>query len=161
MFGKNAMKYPALVAGIIMFAIFLSDPKTKSWWGSIKGRYIPNTCRALIDRVSEHQPDNWSMECPGTSKMILTVASEHSSDEKNLRTLTYRTMANTLKSFAVMANPETLINLHTFEVLIEHEDFEVLGRTDGQALTKLRSIEGQNKIAQHLRLTVKVKEQFK
>ncbi len=155
------MKYPALVAGIIMFALFLADPKTKTWWNSLGDRFIPSTCKALIDRVSNKSPDNWSMECPGTSRLVLNIETEIDPDSTDLRKLMYRSMANNLKSFAIMANPETLQNLKVFEIMLESENFSILGKTDGQALAKLGRIDSPKKIAQHLRLTVKVKEQFK
>lgn len=161
MFGKNAMKYPALVAGVIMFALFLADPKTKVWWNSLGDRFIPSTCKALVDRVSPKSPENWSIDCPGTSRLVLSVESELESSNPELRKLMYRSMANTLKSFAVMANPETLQNLKVFEIVLKNDDFSILGKTDGQAMAKLGRINGTNQIAQHLRLTVKVKEQFK
>lgn len=163
MFTKNAMKYPALVAGAIMFAIFVMDPKTKNWWNEdVKGRFIPSTCKALTERLESKVPSSWDMKCPGTSRLVLEVDFEEQFPNKQaLRTAIYRAMANNLKSFALMANPETLENLSKFEVMMIHDDMEVWGVTDGQAMVKLRDKKSQKTMAEHLELTVKVKEKIK
>ena len=159
MFWKNAMKYPALIAGMIMFTIFILDPKTKNWWNKMQGRYIPSTCRALADRVESKAPSEWSIECPSTSRLVLNVDfSETFQNPTQLRSAIYRSMANNLKRFALVANPETLQNLETLEVRMNNDKIQVWGQTDGQAMVKLRGINSQKEMAEHLELTVKVKE---
>ena len=128
----------------------------------MQGRYIPSTCRALADRIEPKAPDEWTIECPGTSRLILKVDFDgEAKDLAKLRTAVYRSLANTLKSFAMMANPETLQNLGVMEVLLEGEQMVVWAQTDGQALVTLRELESKQKIAEHLELTVKVKEKRK
>lgn len=162
MFWKNALKYPALIAGIIMFSLFLADPKTKDWWERVQGRFKPSTCGAIMDRLEEKMPDEWSLKCPKVSHMQLEVEFEEDfKNFENLRMAAYRKMANDLKSLALMANAETLQNLGTFEILVVHDLIEVWGVTDGQALVQLRDKSTQNEMAEHLELTVKVKEKRK
>lgn len=162
MFWKGAMKYPVLIAGLIMFTVFVLDPSTKRWWEKVQGRYIPSTCRALGDRIEPKAPSEWTIECPSVSRLALTV--EFDKDFKTLtelRTNIYRSMANNLKSFALIANPETLQNLSTMEILVVNDRIEVWGVTDGQAMVELRSKNSQKEMAEHLELTVKVKEKRK
>ncbi len=162
MFWKNALKYPALIAGVIMFTLFLADPKTKQWWEKVQGRYKPSTCRALTDRIEPKMPSEWSLRCPEVSHMQFEVEFDKSFKTfSDLRMAAYRKMANDLKSLALMANPETLQNLSTLEILVKHDQIEVWGVTDGQALVKLRDKSSQKEMAEHLELTVKVKEKRK
>lgn len=162
MFWKNALKYPALIAGAIMFTLFLADPKTKQWWQEIQGRYKPSTCRALLDRVEKKAPSEWDLRCPKVSHMQLEVDFDKEFKSfGDLRMAAYRKMANDLKSLALMANPETLQNLGTLEILVKNDLLEVWGVTDGQAMVQLRDKKTQKDMAEHLELTVKVKEKRK
>lgn len=162
MFWKNAMKYPALIAGLIMFTIFILDPKTKIWWQKVQGRFKPSTCRALADRIERKAPSVWSIECPESAKLILKVDFDKSfKNDSQLRTGIYRSLANNLKSFADMANPETLQNLAIMEIFMLHKQIEVWGVTDGQAMVSLRSKKTTKEMAEHLELTVRVREKIK
>ncbi|MEX0797976.1 MAG: hypothetical protein WEB87_05010 [Bacteriovoracaceae bacterium] len=142
-----------------MFSIFIFDPNTERWWAKVQGRYIPSTCRALADRVEAKQPADWTIECPHTDRLVLTVSfDENYEDLARLRANIYRSMANNLKKFSRFANPETLQNLAVFEIFMVHDNIKVWGQTDGQAMVQLRNLKTKDKIAKHLELTVKVKE---
>lgn len=161
MFGKSAMRYPMLVTGIIMFSIFILDSNTQNWWTSFQARYIPNTCRSLKDRVQSKLPKNWTIDCPGTSRLIISYEFDPSIDgikKENARVLVYRDLANSLQKFSRVANPETLISLKVFEMSIVHKKLEVIAKTDGQALVKLAELTGQDEIAKHLHLTVRTSQ---
>lgn len=159
MIWKGAMKYPVLITGIIMFILFLSNEKTKVWWNEISMRYIPSTCVTLKDRMQTKLPDHWKIRCANKDSLILRVKMlEKPIEPTQARSLYYRVLANELKSFAQMANPETLVHLLSFKLYLKGKYYRILAQTDGEALVQLREIKDKERMANHLKLTVKVKE---
>lgn len=153
------MKYPVLITGIIMFVIFVTDDKTKIWWNEISMRYIPSTCKSLESRLESKLPDYWKIRCATTEDMILRVKmQEDPLEASGARPLYYRVLANELKSFALMTNPETLVHLDSLKLYLKGKHLKILAQTDGEALVQLRDIKDKERMAEHLRLTVKVKE---
>lgn len=159
MIWRNAMKYPVLITGIIMFILFISNEKTKIWWNEVSMRYIPSTCKSLKDRLDNKSPDHWKLYCTTTEDMVLKVKFKSKAvDEQNTRSLYYRVLANELKTFALFANPETLVHLNSLKLYLKGKDLRILAKTDGEALVRLREIKDKDIMAKHLKLTVKVKE---
>tara|TARA_B100001971_G_scaffold215192_1_gene259901 strand:+ start:154741 stop:155235 length:495 start_codon:yes stop_codon:yes gene_type:complete len=159
MIWKGAMKYPVLITGVIMFVLFLSNEKTKIWWNEISMRYIPSTCKSLEDRMQSKLPDHWKLRCANKDSLILRVkVKENPIEPTQSRALYYRILANEIKSFALMANPETLVHLLSFKLYLKGKYYRILAQTDGEALVQLREIKDKERMANHLKLTVKVKE---
>lgn len=175
MFGKNAMKYPALVMGIIMFVIFLSQNSTQKWLSGHKRRFIPSTCDSVKDRVNIKAPGSWSMECPTTNFLVLTIEfAEKAKDPKMTRVLMYRELANIYSKFAHYANipleyvednkrkvyneVETLERLKDVRIILQNDQYIITSQSDGQAIAKFLDLKRKEQIAEHLRLTVKVSE---
>lgn len=153
------MKYPVLIVGVVMFLIFLNDHKTKIWWNEISLRYIPSTCISLKDRISPKAPSHWTLKCSTTEDMILEVKFEKvANEDNNTRALYYRALANELKTFSLFANPETLTHLRSLKMILKGDRLSVIAQTDGEALVRLSQINDKDLLAQHLKLTVKVKE---
>jgi hypothetical protein len=159
MIWQRALKYPILIVGVVLFALFLSDPNTKRWWEKSKRRFIPSTCDAIVDRTAPKSPDSWTLDCPGTQLLIITVEHDPAARSLNvLRSNMYKELANSYKKLAHISNPETMEYLKNVEIIIKHPRISVRSKTDGQAVTELLKKKDQKSIAQHLKLTVKVQE---
>ncbi len=159
MIWKNALKYPVLAIGVILFVLFLTDPKTKKWLKKYSGSRIPNTCRSVMEKVEKKAPDNWEMECPGTQ--LLKIAIEHNSRHTNILSLRpemYKNLANSYVKLAQLSNPETLAGLKYVKMKLINEQLTIDSKTDGQAVVELLKRKTPQAIAEHLKLTVKVKE---
>lgn len=161
MIWKNAFKYPILTVGIIMFIVFLMNPKTHEYWKKHTHRFIPNTCSAVVDRVKVKAPSEWEFDCPGTQLLLINIPIESELKGQKLKTLMYRSIANQYTQFAKFSNPETLENLKNLKLTLSHKYLDIETKTDGQAVVELLNKKTPDAIAQHLRLTVKVKEIFK
>ena len=81
MIWKNALKYPVLVIGLVLFTLFLMDPKTAIWWDKQMRRYIPSTCDAIVDRSGKKLDQSWELECPGTKLLLITIPYEEKEGE--------------------------------------------------------------------------------
>lgn len=140
MIWKNALKYPVLIIGIIMFIIFLNDPKTKDWYNKISRRYIPSTCDAIISSSAKKADKSWKFECPGTKKLVITIPYEEK-DEDNLkvtRVKMYRLTANAISSLAQITDPESMQHILVLQVIIDSERLDIVAQTDGEAIVQIR-----------------------
>lgn len=159
MIWKNALKYPMLVVGIVLFIIFLNSPTTKDYWNKHTQRFIPNACTAIESRIAKKIPSNWSIDCPGTVRLILNVNFNKKPKKKaSLRSLLYRELANSYVLLGKVSNPETMANIKVIEINIIHKDVKIISKSDGQAVVELREKRTQRDIANHLKLTVRTKE---
>jgi len=175
MFAKGIMKYPVLVMGVILFAIFLSQDTTKKWWNLQKRRFTPSTCDAVKDKVNKTSPSNWSIECPTIQLLILTVDfDEKAKDFRSQRIMMYRQLANIYSKFAHIANTrldyiedgkqkhyneiESLERLEAVRIILKNEQLLITSQSDGQAVSKFIKLKRPEQISEHLKLTVKVSE---
>jgi len=160
MIWKNALKYPALIMGIIMFVIFLSDPKTKDYWNKQKRRFIPSTCDAIIGRSGDKLDKSWKLECPGTKLLLITIPFEERDGDKfpETRQKIYKTLANSLLKISQVTNPEAMEQLLVLKIIVESERLKVLAQTDGEAVVGFKTKKNHKELAEHLKLTVKIKE---
>lgn len=158
---SKTLKYPVLIVGIIMFSIFLADEKTKIWWEKTQRRFIPSTCDSLESRLKDKTPKEWTITCPTADLLLLEMNYDSSESLERVRIKMYKNIANTLVEFAKIANPETLEYLNTFRLIIDSNKVRILSETDGEAMLAFRTLKQKEKIAQHLKLTVKVKEEIK
>ena len=155
----KAMKYPVLVIGVVLFLLYITNPKTKEWWSTIGRNRIPNTCRVIKDRVAPKAPNSWSFECPTTKQLVIDIKYEVLITEpKNLRQVLYKEIANSLTKFGGWSNLETLEFLPILKLNINHPKMTIKSQTDGQAIVELMAKKNKIDIARHLKLTVKVKE---
>lgn len=161
MIWSKAMKYPVLIMGIIMFTLFISNGRTQNWWQKAKRRFIPSTCDSLLTRLNPKVPKSWKMSCPTIDLLILEYEHKKKSPIDEMRVEMYKKTANIIVQFSKMANPETLEDLQAFRLIIKTSRLEILSQTDGEAMIAFRKLEGKQKIAEHLKLTVKVKETIK
>lgn len=159
MIWRRALKYPVLIVGIILFAIYWNDPNTKEYWSKYNRRYIPSTCDAVKDRVEKKAPESWEMKCPTIQLLKIKIESQAKEDRPVLvRQAVYKELANSYSTLGRLSNPETLEYLKNIEVTIVNKYLSVKSKTDGKAVVEMLSKKNPKDIANHLRLTVKVKE---
>ena len=160
MIWKNALKYPVLVIGVVLFTLFLMDPKTATWWAKQKRRYIPSTCDAIVDRSGKKMDSSWELECPGTKLLIVTIPyTENPGDKFPLtRQKMYKTLANAFLKISQVTNPEAMEHLLVLKIIVKSDRLSVLGQTDGEAVVEFKNKKNHKEVADHLKLTVKIKE---
>ncbi len=158
---SKTLKYPVLIMGIIMFSLFLADGKTKIWWEKTKRRFVPSTCDSLESRLKDKVPNNWEISCPTADLLNLEIDYPGNESLEIIRVKMYKSIANTLVQFSNMANPETLEYLKDFRLKMESDKVTIYSQTDGEAMLAFRKLKHKEKIAEHLKLTVKVKEEIK
>lgn len=158
MLWSKALKYPVLTAGLIMFFIFLQDGKTQSWWEKVTRRFVPSTCDSLVSRLESKVPKKWEMSCPTIHLLRLKYEFEETKDTQVMRKILYRQSANIIVKFSKMANLETLEDLKIFQLIMDAPKSQVVLETSGEAMLPFAKMTDKNKIAEHLKLAVKVKE---
>lgn len=162
MIWQQALKYPMLVIGIVLFSLFLMDEHTAKWWNQFSNRLIPSTCQAVKDRVSAKAPKNWAMDCQGTELLILNVTEDKKlAKTPVLRKYLYRQLANTYVNLAQISNPETLEQLPNLKIIMHHPQMKIESRSDGESVVQFIKLKEQAAIIRHLGTTVKVKEIIK
>lgn len=162
MIWKNALKYPVLIVGIVLFAIFLSNPKTKDYWKKVQRRYKPSTCDAIVDKIISKVPKNWQLRCESVQLLILNI--EHTKVLNNGLTLKqemYRELANNLIRLGRLSNLETMSYLQVIQLNIHHPNLTVESVTNGKSLVEILSKKDPKAMARIIELTVKIKEIIK
>ena len=157
MIWKNALKYPVLAVGVILFTLYITNPKTKEYWDNHAKKFVPNSCEAVKERILKKEAKRWKLECPGTVRLIVKVDLTKRAKKVNIITQ-YRELANTLVNIGKLANPETLSYLKVVEVYLRSDITEIKAVTNGQALVELAQKKSQDAIAKHLKMTVKTQE---
>lgn len=162
MIWQQAMKYPMLVIGIVLFSLFVMDENTSKWWNSFSSRFIPNTCQSVKERVIKKAPKNWSIECPGTELLILTISDNTQIAKTSvLRKYLYRQLANSYVNFAQFSNPETLEQLQHLKISMNHPQITLESKSDGESVVAFLKLKNKEQIIKHLGTSVKVKEVIK
>ena len=160
MIWKKAFKYPVLIIGIILFGLYIFDPKTKEFWRKYNRRFIPSTCDALVSRSASKADTTWSFDCPGIQLLVVKIPYESQPNEKYpvTRVNMYKLLANSLVNLSKITNPETMENLQLLKVIVENPRLNILAKTDGEAIVGFLKFKTQEDIAAHLKLTVKTQE---
>jgi len=156
---KKTLKYPVLTIGILLFGIYACDPKTKKFWSNYQSKFIPSTCRAIMDRVEPKAPDAWDLTCKTKDELLIDIDYKSSNSAyKDLRVNMYKTLANSYVELSKIANLETMEHLKIVRISIKHKDLNINSITDGQAIAELSFKKTSKDISAHLKLTVKIKE---
>lgn len=165
MIWQRALKNPVLIIGIVLFGIAMSSPKTKEYLAKQKRRFKPTSCDVLKRRIDHKKDAKWTLSCPGEDgSQGLQMDVEYSGESDEMRVIRrnmYRQIANNFVAFSHIANPESLVYLKKFKMIIHHDKIDITAATDGQAIVEFANLTGTKAIAAHLKLTVKVKEFFK
>lgn len=157
------MKYPMLIVGIILFTLFITDDETGGHWRKFAYRYIPNTCKSIVDRSQKDLPDDWSLNCPGTEKLIINIdlGQTKKTTLPEIRREAYKTLANAYSLLANKTNIETLELLLQLHINIIHPRINIYSQSSGKECSKLHQVNDKVIIASYLKQGVKVREQVK
>jgi len=155
---------PILAIGILMMFIFLvtAGPKL-GWWEARSDKLRPTSCKAVLVKLSKRIPQNWKVFCEGETKenMAVVINSPIGSHEKKVKELLYRSLANDLISIAKNSPEDNLERTPYVRVQVNHPKLILNALTQGQYLTKLRTLTVPKLIAEHLKVTVQIQEVMK
>ncbi|MCR9204440.1 MAG: hypothetical protein NXH75_07685 [Halobacteriovoraceae bacterium] len=163
---KSLIKNPMFAIGLLFTIIFLFQVGEKySWWPSRRQKLMPSSCKAVRVKLDRRIPANWSSACEGKDFNSLAVEINYPEDkgkdvkdEKKLRKLIYRELANNLIQIAKNSPADNLERTQMVRVRFRHPQIQVDALTEGKYLVKLQTLTNKQLIAQHLKVTVQVKE---
>lgn len=159
MIWKNALKYPVLIVGVILFGLYLSSPNTKEFWRKIDRRYKPSTCDVTKDRIQPKAPSNWSFECETVQLLIVNIDYDKKiSGSLGQRQQLYMDLANYLVKLGQFSNLETMEYLRKIRMNLHTENLTIESITDGKTIVKLTNARDKKNIARLLKIGVKIKE---
>lgn len=155
---KSLLKYPVLIIGVLLFALFIFDEHTKKWWDLYTGRFKPNPCLDALTRAEKLGPKYWSLNC---NEQVLEVESTFDIAEikkEDQKRASYRKLANEISELAKVSNPETIELLKKVTYKLKLEDKAIVAITTGEAIAKLQMLKDAKAIAFHIHTSVNVKE---
>ena len=159
MIWKHALKYPVLIVGIVLFAIFLGNPNTKDYWQKVQRRFKSSTCDVTVDRVKPKAPDHWKFSCETVQLLIIDIDHEKVVNNRmTLRQEMYRELANSLVKLGHYSNLETMSFLKVIRLNLHHPELTIESVTDGKAIVEILSKKDPKAMARMINLTVKTKE---
>jgi hypothetical protein len=163
---KSLMKNPVLAIGILFMIIFLFQAGEKyNWWPSRREKLMPSSCKAVRVKLDRRIPANWSSACEGKDFNNLAVTIKYAQekdkeikDPKSLGQLVYRELANDLILIAKNSPADNLERTNIVRVRFIHPQKQVDAITEGKYLVKLKTLSDKKLIAEHLKVTVQVRE---
>lgn len=171
---KSLMKNPILAIGILFMIIFLFQMGDKyDWFSSRRRKLMPSSCRAVIVKLDRRVPSSWKTECEGNDYNNLFVnmnLSEQGSSksvkgetkenkQKRLKVFLYKTLANNMILTAKNSPTDNLERTNMVRFRLNHTKMRIDALTEGRFLVKLQTLTSPQLIAEHLKVTVQVKEQ--
>lgn len=157
---KSLTKNPVLAVGILMMVIFLMTVGRQQGWFK-RESLIPTSCKAVLVKLDRRIPANWSTECEGNNLAIrMNFAEEKDKpiDEKNLRQVLFRSLANNMKSIAVNSPSDNLERTDIVSIRLIHPKLTINAVSEGKYVVKLATMNDPAMIAEHLKVTVQVQE---
>ncbi len=164
MASKLLTKYPILMVGLLLMALFLFQLRDKGLLESRRESMTASSCRAVRVMLNKRIPSNWNSTCEGNN---LAVSINFAIDEKsykdlgNLRAIMYRGLANNLILISKNSPSDSLERTDIVRVRMNHSELEINAVTEGRFLIKLATIKSKELIKEHLKATVQVKESKK
>lgn len=163
---KSLIKNPILAIGLLFMIIFLFQAGEKyNWWPSRRQKLMPSSCKAVRVKLDRRIPANWSTECEGKDFNSLAVTIKYAQeknkkvgDTQKLGQIVYRELANNLIQIAKNSPADNLERTNIVRVRFIHPQKQVDAITEGKYLVKLQTMTEKRLIAEHLKVTVQVKE---
>lgn len=126
---------------------------------------MPSSCKAVRVKLDRRIPANWSSFCEGKDFNNLAVHINYPAPKNDLdagkddiRKLVYRELANDLILIAKNSPSDNLERTNIVRVRFIHPKIQVDAVTEGKYIVKLQTLTNKELIAQHLKVTVQVKE---
>jgi hypothetical protein len=159
------MKNPVLAIGILFMVIFLFQLGDKyNWMESRKEKLMPSSCKAVRVKLDRRIPASWATKCEGGDynnlfvEFNVTETKNEKSSPKNLKALIYRTLANNMILTAKNSPTDNLERTNMVRFRLNHPKVQIDALTEGRFLVKLKTLTSPELIAEHLKVTVQVKE---
>ena len=159
------MKKPIFSIGILFFIIFMFQFQNSDYMKKRKKMYTAASCTAITVKLEKMIPKDWSVECVGTfadkSDTLNIVAPLITKNDKiSVKVAAYRELANTLNYVAKNAPSDNLERTSWVKVSITHPSGQADGIIQGYMLEKMRTVETADALAEHLKTSVQVKDNF-
>lgn len=159
---KYLMQKPILAIGIIMFSLFLYQVANDKQFNLFNNdRFTSNSCKALLVKLEKDIPGNWKAFCEGNNLAVEINEVDIPKDEKNIKSLMYRELANHMSFVARTSYSDFLEKIFFVRFKLMHPKMEINAVTEGKFLIKLKTLENPQHIMSHLKSTVQVKEELK
>ncbi len=162
---KSLMKNPILAIGILFMVIFLFQMNSKyDWFSSRRRKLMPSSCKAVTVKLDRRIPSSWKTKCEGNTFNNLSVNMNMAADKsspphaKALKALLYKTLANNMILTAKNSPSDNLERTNMVRFRLNHPKMRIDALTEGRFLVKLQTLTSQQLIAEHLKVTVQVKE---
>jgi len=161
---KSLIKYPVLIAGILLMTIFLFDLKKRGIFFSRADKLRATSCRSVLVMLDKRIPTTWSTECEKDNLAIEIKSSLDATkfkDKKLLKPALYRELANNLIFIAKNSLNESLERVDLVRVHLEGPTLSINAVATGRDLARFATMKRPDFIAEHLKATVHVKETAK
>ena len=133
---------------------------------------MPSSCRAVTVKLDRRIPSSWKTECEGRDFNNLFVSmnidelppkdstkdKSKSEKERLLKVLLYKTLANNMILTAKNSPADNLERTGMVRFKLNHPKLKINALTEGRFLVKLQTLSSPQLIAEHLKVTVQVKE---
>ena len=127
--------------------------------------YTAASCTAILVKLNKIKPETWSMDCEGTfadrsDTLKVLIPFEPKDPKIDIRAYAYREMANHLNYISKNAPTDNLENLSWVKISLSNSKGQADGVTPGRLLAKMRSVETNKALMEHLKTSVSVKDNF-
>ena len=160
------IKKPIFSIGVLVFVIFLFQLNQMGYFEKRNKVFTTASCNAILVKIDRIKPKEWVTECSGhfaDQTDTLSVSSPFNvTDPKiDIKIFAYREMANHLSFLAKNAPTDNLEKLSWVKISVIHSKGQADGITSGRLLAKMRTVQTNEGLMEHLRNSVKVKDTFK
>ena len=130
-----------------------------------KKMYTAASCTAVTVRLNKVKPQNWKVDCQGTfadrsDTLIIKVPLVTQNSEVTPKVAAYRELANHLNFVAKNSPNDNLERTSWVKISVIHPSGQADGVIPGAMLAKMKTVETSPALAEHLKTSVRVKDNF-
>ncbi|MBL7666074.1 MAG: hypothetical protein JNM93_13140 [Bacteriovoracaceae bacterium] len=157
------MKKPIFAIGLLMFVVFLLNVYRTGEGKSLFFRedWVPSSCKAVLVMLEKRIPANWEVSCESNNLAIEMHYTEPAADYKDLKSVLYKRLANDMVFIARNSPEDSLSRVYLIRIQTYSPGMDISAMTEGQFISKLKTIKSPSNIVEHLKTTVQVKERIK
>jgi len=158
------MKNPVLMVGVLFMAIFLMNLGRTGKFFDRSEKLKATSCRAVLVKLDRRIPANWKTQCLDNN---LTITINDDDKFKNIKqpemmaAAHFRELANHLSYIAKNSPEDNLERVGLIIVKYITKQKIISALTEGRFLARLNTLQDIKLIADHLKATVKIKEETK
>ena len=160
------IKKPIFSIGVLVFIIFLFQLKQKGYFEKRNKMFTASSCNAILVKIDKIKPKDWVTSCSGhfadrTDTLEVSAPFTVTDPKLDIRVFAYREMANHLSYISKNAPSDNLEKLSWVKISVIHSKGQADGVTSGKLLSRMRTLQTNDALMEHLRNSVKVKDSFK